>query len=380
MSSMPFLPLNPGFDIEEAKTLIAMIAEMEGPTPPLDDPPLPVDWTLIYDSNPFGPFDNRWQCYKNNKNPTRFALLIRGTVNQAGSIIADLLAVMIQANGAIRFKLGDESLDLDYHFADPANGKAGVHLGFALAALIMMYDPSCGILPQLKRMVDKGTIPPGSGIYIAGHSQGAAVATLCHSLLHYKESNHIDLPGFTYKTYLFAQPKPGNDCYGNDFNRIATDIGMAFLVNNDQDWVPQVPLTLQSLDDLIKPNPLSVIENILFSWFIKLIHWLMLQVRKLIHVPVQHSKAQKLITYFQNEQFRDMVFKGQSLDLRGRDLSEAKLALPKIMLTLNYTNCGIPYTLKGQPGTNPQKSTDVFWQHHAAMYYYLLAGIPIPKK
>lgn len=212
------MPLIPGFNNDEAKMLIAMIADMEGPTPPLDDPPLPANWTLVYDSNSFGPFDNRWQFYKDGKNSAQFALLIRGTVNQAGSIIADLLAVMIQANGAIQFKLGREPVDLKYCFAAKDNDKAGVHLGFALAALIMMYDPSCGILVQLKKMMNDGIIPLNSGIYIAGHSQGAAVATLCHSLLYYKDDNHIDLPGFTYKTYLFAQPKPGNDDYGNDFN------------------------------------------------------------------------------------------------------------------------------------------------------------------
>lgn len=155
---------------------------------------------------------------------------------------------------------------------------------------------------------------------------------------------------------------------------------MAFLVNNDQDWVPQVPLTLQPLGDLNQPNPLSVIENILLSWFIKSIHWLVLQVRKIIHVPVHRSKARKLAVYFQDEQFRAMVFPDRAVELQGRNLSEVKLTLPKILWTLNYTNCGVPYTLKGEPGTNPEKSNDIFWQHHAAMYYDLLAGIPIPKK
>ena len=48
---------------------------------------------------------------------------------------------------------------------------------------------------------------------------------------------------------MFAQPKPGNQQYSEDFARISKD--MAYVINNDRDPVPQVPLSRQVISEVI---------------------------------------------------------------------------------------------------------------------------------
>src|SRR5688572_12150747 len=97
------MTFNPGFNLTEAESLISLLAYLEGSTPPpLQAPPPPLNWTLVYDSPVIGVFDNKWQLWKYADNQvTQYAVLVRGTVSTAGSIIDDLLAVMIQASGSI---------------------------------------------------------------------------------------------------------------------------------------------------------------------------------------------------------------------------------------------------------------------------------------
>ncbi len=204
--------------------------------------PFPTGWVSLYQSPQMGIFDNVWQLLHDQaSNPGRYAILIRGTVDESGSIIDDLLSVMIPVAGTV--------LGRSYRFAnDPL---AGVHLGFALAALVVLWDPTDGILARMPQLC-----PQGSEVYIAGHSQGAGIATLILSFL-------SDLPpgqslGHSYKTYVFALPLPGNSHYASEYNAAFANPGMAHSLNNSQDWVPQVPLSLEWIGDVNVPNPVSV--------------------------------------------------------------------------------------------------------------------------
>lgn len=59
--------------------------------------------------------------------------------------------------------------------ANAAN--AAVHMGFIWGTAILVYHNDLGILKYLLGL------PAGSKILIAGHSQGAAIATLLHAML-----------------------------------------------------------------------------------------------------------------------------------------------------------------------------------------------------
>ena len=345
------MTLTAGFNNDEAKDLIAMLASLEGITPPpLVQPPFPPNWQIVFDSPVMGIFDNKWQLLQNMDVPGQYAVLIRGTVDQAGSIVDDLLSVMIPASGSI--------FGVPYQLA--ADAKGGVHLGFALATFILLFDPLSGIL--IKLIEKAGSI---TDIFVAGHSQGAAIATLCRSFLKY--ATIPGLPSFNYKTYLFAQPKPGNDHYGDDFDFAVSNDGMSFSVINSQDWVPQVPLTLEVLTDINDPNPLSVLlaEHIVLA-----------PVSTAVKTIKSGISVAQLAKHKPQLAILSDVMKKQSL--LGAILPGADLDIPPILLTFNFVNCGSTYALQGVPGENPCDPKDFFWQHHGAMYYDLLAGIPIP--
>jgi hypothetical protein len=350
------MTFTPGFNSTEAESLIALLANLEGaPPPPLVAPPIPPNWTLIYDSPVIGVFDNKWQLYQYTENQvTQYAILIRGTVDSAGSIIDDLLAVMIPASGSITV----DSITLSYQLA--ADPLAGVHLGFALAALILLYDPVSGILVQLL----KNNVPIDSDVFVAGHSQGAAIATIIRSYLNY--SLFQKAASYNYKTYLFSQPKPGNDHYGNDYEFVASQSGLGFTLANTQDWVWQVPFTFELPGDLNTPNPLSVLS---------LSHLSLDLVEGILHRLKEHVAIAQIAKHTPQAQTLADALKGQNLP----ETAPATVSwnIP-ILHTFNFMNCGAPIILQGVPGSNPCKSDDFFWQHHAAMYYDLLAGISIP--
>lgn len=344
-----------GYNSDEAEALISLLAQPEGTTPPpFQAPPLPQNWTLVFDSPQIGIFDNKWQLWQfSSGQVTQYAVLIRGTVYEAGSIIDDLLAVMIPASGSITV----DSIALSYQLA--ANPQAGVHLGFALALLILLYDPTDGILIKLGENVSIG-----SDVFVAGHSQGAAIATLCRSYLNYSDFQKIF--NYNYKTYVFSQPKPRNDYYGYDYESVTGDMG--FTLTNTQDWVPQVPFTFELPGDVNKPNPLSVLSS---------------QQAALASATSDIATLRENLATAQLQKYEAQLgLLGQKL--KGQDLKETSISQIgsniTILPTLNFTGCGVPIILQGVPGTNPCDATDFFWQHHGAMYYDLIAGIPIPTK
>ena len=196
-----------------------------------------------------GRFNNAWKLY-HKVGSDIYVVAVRGTIEDKESIADDVIATSI-ADYPARLPINDTQM-LSFYLAETP--QAETHLGwtYAMAGLMFNQDDSpaqrhAGILQILRDRV-----PAGSRILIAGHSQGAAVATLVHAFLHYALVDPNDRyglvrKGFTLKSYVFAQPKPGNWQFAMDFARIAN--GQAFVINNDRDWVPQVPLSIQFPDE-----------------------------------------------------------------------------------------------------------------------------------
>ena len=121
----------------------------------------------------------------------------------------------------------------------------------------MLFEKERGILRRLR----DEKLPDNAKLFITGHSQGAAIATLVHSFLYYAITDPVDRyklnlqlkqstnSGVQIKSYLFAQPKPGNLQYAEDFARITKDL--SYVINNDLDPVPQVPLSLQVPSEVV---------------------------------------------------------------------------------------------------------------------------------
>lgn len=145
--------------------------------------------------------------------------------------------------------------------------KARIHLGFRIAlesldSALVQATEGLDFLPKITNPLkinylsgrintilkslgpDKNEI----NLYVTGHSLGAGMAALAATWLATQP-----FPGYkiNVKCYSFAQPKPGNDYFS-----YATDImfrkkGFGFYtVLNSLDTVPQVPLTIQTSDNL----------------------------------------------------------------------------------------------------------------------------------
>lgn len=335
------MPFSKSFDLAEALDLLALCSIVEGST----ELPQPPGWTMLFDSPVIPPFTEKWQLWQNTTGA--YAIVVRGTVYDPGSILEDLLAFLALAAGSVTIG----PYRIDYKFA--ADPHASVNVGFTLGALLVLKDPVNGILAQLAYKV-----PAGSQIYVTGHSQGAAVATLLRSYLQYA----ADRPNknYSYKTYVYAQPKPGNNHYAYDFENLFSNSGLAFRVTNSLDWVPQVPFTIQITSDINTPNPLSALTML-------------------------SSMILTTLTGFGNEARRIIVERVRSrLQLKAAVLAQvvAPGALPGVvpeLLTahgfdvpiapsLNFVNVATQIALIGTPCVGDE-CQDIFFDHHTATYY-----------
>jgi hypothetical protein len=207
------------------------------------------------EKNGFGPFNNAWLLVQSETEPTIYAIAVRGTVGEINSILADAFVTSTPTYAGIEYPK-DKVIPILF----AATPKSEVHVGFAYAAFTLLFEKDKGILTQLHKL----NLPDNSRLLITGHSQGAAIATLVHSFLYYAITDpqdryklNLKLAGIDdksnrntiqLKSYVFAQPKPGNQQYSEDFARITKDV--AYVINNDRDPVPQVPLSLQTITDV----------------------------------------------------------------------------------------------------------------------------------
>jgi hypothetical protein len=221
-------------------------------------------------------------------------------------------------------------------------------------------------------------VPPQSEVFLSGHSQGAAEATLVRSYLAYPNLL-TSLLNLQYKTYVFAQPKPGNDHYGCDFEALAANAGLGFRVTNNQDWVPQVPFTFELLGDVNQPNPASVLARAHLE-----LGTVAADLEDLYERLAAARTAKFLPHLVALGQLAAQQTSGQSSPAAAGTAPPSGAAAPAgggtpavsggvtIAKTLNFAGCGWEVALQGTPGTNPDDPTDSFWQHHASMYYELL--------
>ena len=257
--------LGKGFDLNEAKALIEFCTALDygldvPPDPPyaaVAEPANAAGWEEIYPYHEMlpanrappaiGPYGNAWKLYQKTGSDI-YVVAIRGTIDTKGSIAADLIATSTSAHVQIQAKQNPYRL---VSFTLAETPQAETHLGWTYGMAELMFDTRDGILRVLH---DPALVRHGSRILITGHSQGAAIATLVHAFLHYAITDPTDKfalrdSGFTLKSYVFAQPKPGNWQFAMDFSRIAASKGTAFVINNNLDWVPQTPLSIEFFDE-----------------------------------------------------------------------------------------------------------------------------------
>lgn len=381
--------ISPGFDFDEMRTLLEIAQQAYvgiPPTPgapPVPDPPS--NWQLDTSYTPSGPtvLSNFWQVWNNQDQPNQYAIAIRGTVQTAPSILEDLLFPLMKARVSLSLEACGLSTDLDLFLARDEGDSAvvaGVHVGFTLGLLSILFTTNKPLFLTLLEL------PADAEIYITGHSQGASVATLLTSFVRHSSLLSKLYSSRVYKTYVFAQAQPGNDHYAYDYDQVGSVPGYAFTAASTQDWVPQVPFTLQGLRAINTPNPIVPFSGKTFDDAATPDANAPADLKELSVAEAEAVAAAK----------RNLE---QQLDRARADLAKATFTVPVSRLTaspaaagndqllgsdcfasildqlkdlllpsLNYTAAGQVVPAFAVPGANPKDPSDAFWQHHLGNY------------
>lgn len=325
-------------------------------------PGMSSDWALVFDSREGeagmgpGPFGNAWQLWKGKG---RHAVVVRGTIETVKGMLDDVLATSILANCRLPVAYGIEGKNLPIQAVAEENARnAVIHMGFAWGASILLFHHAKGILKELLKL------PAGSEIYVTGHSQGAAIATLLHSMLFHGGADSgthlgeaLSSRNFSYKSYFFAQPGPGNWQYGRDFAQAAGNAGMSWCINDNRDWVPQLPFAF----DLPEEMTDNAVEGYLAGG-----HPLLSRLVKSVEGIAKWGRDEE-------EKAVGRAAR-QARSYLGSNIEQKYLgrwsALDIDSPCLNYVQCGNLISLRGEKSEMEQQ--DEFWQHHCGTYLELI--------
>lgn len=241
--------LKPGFNKAEYKELMymhvllydtAMTNRNKFPIPK------PTLFTSIYRSPVMG-LDNKWELWKNDASIA--VINIRGTTTNAVGWLENFYAAMVPARGELKLS---HAHTFSYDLAD--HPRAAVHIGWLLGTAYLAED----IVPKIDSLYKNGT----RDFIIMGHSQGGAICYLMTSHLHSLKKLGKLPQDIRFKTYCSASPKVGNTYFAYEYENLVAG-GWGFNVINSADWVPEVPFSVQTLDDFNTTNPFKNIDGII---------------------------------------------------------------------------------------------------------------------
>ncbi len=235
--------LKPGFDIHEYAELLKLTSKNSdhifGATMPS-----PEQFKLQYRS-PVSGLDNVWELWLRPDNTA--AISVRGSTETTESWMANFYAAMVPAKGTLQ--LG-KNRTFDYVLAQ--HPQAAVHVGWLLSAAYMAED--------IVQKIDSGYKAGITDFFIVGHSQGGGISFMLTAYL-YNLQKEGKLPDdIRFKTYCSAGPKPGNPYFANEYALAARE-GWAFNVVNVDDWVPEVPFSIQTVHDMNATNPFVLADK-----------------------------------------------------------------------------------------------------------------------
>lgn len=232
--------LKPGFDKNEYKELMLISTRTTAEPSYYKDFPEPTSFKMIYQSQPIG-LDNLWDLWTNDKNVA--VISIRGTTEKPESWLANFYAAMVPATGELQ--INDKEI---FKYKLATNPKAAVHVGYLLSLAYLSKE----IVPKINEQYQKGT----KEFLIMGHSQGGGISFLLTSYLYNLQQLNQLPKDIRFKTYCSAGPKPGNLYYAYEYEAM-TQGGWAYNVVNAVDWVPEVPLSIQTVKDFNNVNPFT---------------------------------------------------------------------------------------------------------------------------
>lgn len=201
--------------------------------------PLPQEYNFIYRS-PVVAFDNLWDLWIHNQK--RVAVIcVRGSIATEASFLANFYAAMIPAKGELQL---DKDFLFEYTLAE--NPNAAVHVGW----FISMAYLSNTIETKIDSLYKSGI----KDFILTGHSQGGGITFLLTAHLERLKKQNKLPQDIQFKTYCSAGPKPGNLFFAYEYENLTSN-GWACNVVNTADWVPDVPFSVQTINDFTETNP-----------------------------------------------------------------------------------------------------------------------------
>lgn len=230
--------LKSGFDKDEYVELLKLTSRNSLPPDSAKKIPFPNNFKLEYRSPVVG-LDNVWELWSNEKGTA--VISVRGSTKNTESWLANFYAAMVPAKGIL--KLSKDDL-FDYELAQ--NPKAAVHVGWLLSTAYL----SKTILPKIDSCYRRGI----KNFLVTGHSQGGGISYLLTAYLYNLQRKSLLPADIRLKTYCSAAPKPGNLFFAYDYEKL-TQNGWAYNVVNANDWVPEMVLSVQTVEDFNTVNP-----------------------------------------------------------------------------------------------------------------------------
>ena len=341
--------LNSGFDANEYKEVMSVNSQHFDTLLGKYTLPDPVS-KKIYRSPEVG-MGNRWDYWKTSNNVG--IISIRGTAPTKVSWLENFYAAMVPATGQIR---NTDSTVFNYKLAKDSN--AYIHVGWLFGLSFMAAD----INTMMHSEYDKGV----RNFIIVGHSQGGVLALMLRSYLEYTDdafNNDVFI-----KTYASAPPKPGNLYYAYDFEEI-TQGGWAFRVINTADWVPQMPFTVQKIDDMNKLNPFATYKDLIKNepWYARAY-----VNRTMKKINNRSAKLQSTYTDLLGEKSFKFVAKALPTAVN-----------PEPVTSFDYRVCGNAIILrptKNYTDNYVMKSKKHVFIHHHFYAYWLLVNAHFPDR
>lgn len=233
-------PIQAGFDPVEYEELMKVSARF-GDSAYVNTIPAPRRFKPVYRSPVVG-LDNQWDLWTGDNGQTA-VVSVRGTTANGVSWLANFYAAMVPAKGELQLS---DTEKFSYNLAE--NPKAAVHVGWLVSTAFLVKD----ILPKVDSSYRKGV----RNLLIMGHSQGGGIAFLLTAYLNTLQREGRFPADLRLKTYCSAGPKPGNLYFAYDYEA-QTQKGWAFNVVNSADWVPEVPFSIQTVNDFNATNPFA---------------------------------------------------------------------------------------------------------------------------